>query len=215
MYPLDDKDYSLLLNYITYLIIKKVDTHTESYPILKCFFDLLFKLEDKMENNVINQRDILSFTYYFYEHYCSNEKYKHCLDKKLESYQDIYDNSLIDWLDFDIVFIKECKKESAYNKAVKLLENILDNLKPNSKLLEVLYLYDSGSGKIKNNNKTDYSKISFNLSMITKENIISHIKNIIPNIIIRKSEDINRKTDHYTECDIYSGIVTIYERTNF
>ena len=78
MYPLDDKDYSLLLNYITYLIIKKVDTHTESYPILKCFFDLLFKLEDKMENNVINQRDILSFTYYFYEHYCSNEKYKHC-----------------------------------------------------------------------------------------------------------------------------------------
>ena len=215
MYPLDDKDYSLLLNYIIYLIIIKVDKHTESYPILKCFFDLLFKLEDKMKNNVINQRDILSFIYYFYEHYCSNEKYKECLDKKLESYKDLYDNSLINWLDFDIVFIKECNKESAYNKAVKLLQNVIDNLKPNSKLLEVLYLFDSGSGKIINNNKIVNSKISFNLSMITKENIISHIKNIIPNIIIRKNEDINRKTDPYSECDIYSGIITVYEKALF
>ena len=215
IYPLDDEDYLLLLNYIIYLMLQKVNKHTESYPILKCFFDLLLKLENKMKENLINQRDILSFTYYFYEHYCSIEKYKDCLDQKLNLYKDIYDNSLINWLDFEIVFIKECNKESAYYKAIKLLVDVTDNLKPNSKLLEIFYLIDSGWGKIKNNNKIDDAKISFNLSMISKENIISHIKNKIPNIIIRKNKARNRKTEPYAEYDIYSGIMTIYEETLF
>ena len=215
LYPLDNEDYSLLLNYTIYLIIQKVDKHTESFPILKCFFDLLSKLENKLKNNIINKRDILSITYYFYENYCSTEKYKDCLGQKLDDYQNIYDNSLINWIDFDIIFIKECKKESAYYKAVKLLENVLDNLKPNSKLLEIFYLLDSGSGKIRNNGKNDDSKTSFNLSMITKENIINHIKSIIPNIIIRKDLARNRKTSPYAECDINSGIMTIFEKTLF
>ena len=37
----------------------------------------------------------------------------------------------------------------------KYFKNVLNDLKPNSKLLEILYLLDSGSGKIKSNNKTD------------------------------------------------------------
>ena len=215
IYPLNDEDYSLLLNYIIYLIIQKVNKHTESYPILKCFFYLLNKLENKLKNKLISQRDILSFTYYFYEHYCSIEKYKDCLDQKLKSYKDLYDNSSINWLDFEIIFIKECKKDSAYYKAIKMLENILVNLKPNSKLLEIFFFLDSGSGKIRKNNEIDNSKTSFNLSMISKENIISHIKNIIPNIIIRKDKARKRKTDPYAECDIYSGMMTIYEKTLF
>ena len=215
MYPLDEEDYSLLLNYITYLIIRKVNEHMESYQILKTFFDLLNKLEDKMKKDIITKRDILSLVYYFFEHYCTAKNYKYCLDKKLESFQDIYDNSLVDWLDFDIVFIKECKEGCAYNKAVKLLENVLEDLKPNSKLLEILYLLDSGSGKVKSNDNFDDSKISFNLSMISKENIISHIKNLIPNIIIRKDFAGNKKGERYADCDLYSGIMTIYEKTLF
>ena len=66
MYPLDEEDYSLLLNYITYLIIRKVNEHMESYQILKTFFDLLIKLEDKMKKDIINKRDILSFVYYYF-----------------------------------------------------------------------------------------------------------------------------------------------------
>ena len=167
-----------------------------------------------MKNKLINQRDILSFIYYFYEHYCSIEKYKICLDQKINNFKNLYDNSLINWIDFDIVFINECNKESAYYRATKLLENILDNLKSNSKLLEILYLLDSGPGKNTINNNGN-SKISFNLSMISKHNIISHIKNIIQNLIIRKNKATNRKTDPYAECDIYSGIMTVYEKTLF
>ena len=215
IYPLEDEDYSTLLNYIIFLIVKKVNKHTESYPILKCFFNLLSELENKMENHLINKRDIISFVYYFYEHYCSCEKYKDCLDQKNDNYKDLYNNCSIEWIDFEIVFIKELKKESAYYKAVKLLENVLDNLKPNSKLLEILYFLDSGSGKIKNSNKTGDEKIVFNLSMISKENIISHIKNIIPNMIIRKDEARHKNKEPYAESDIYSGIITVYEKTLF
>ena len=217
LYPLENEDYELLLNYSILAIITKVDKHTESYPILKCFFHLLELLNEKLEKKLINQRDILSFVYYFYEHYCSNEKYKECLEKKIKSYKDLYDNSEKNWLDFDILFLNELNKESAYYKAKKLLEDVILNLKQNSKLLEILYLLDSGSGHIKKNKKKSYynSKTSFNLSMISKENIISHIKILIPNIIIRKTVAFNRKTDPYAECDINSGIMTIYEGTLF
>ena len=215
LYPLDNDDYTLLLNYTIYLIINKVNKHTESYPILKCFFDLLELLEQKMKNKLINQRDILSFAYFFYLHYCSIEKYKNCLEEKMDSYKDLYDNSKKNWLDFDILFINECNKESAYNKAKKLLEDVLLNLKQNSKLLEILYLLDSGSGNVKKKKYNPSSKTSFNLSMISKENIISHIKILVPNIIIRKSVASNKNSEPYAECDINSGIMTFYEQTLF
>ena len=215
LYPLDNDDYTLLLNYTIYLIITQVNKHTESYPILKCFFDLLESLEEKMKNKFINQRDILSFVYYFYQHYCSIEKYKNCLEQKMDSYKDLYDNSKKNWLDFDILFINECDKESAYCKAKKLLEDVILNLKQNSKLLEILYLLESGSGNFKKYMYNSSSKTSFNFSMISKENIISHIKILIPNIIIRKSVASNKNSEPYAECDINSGIMTIYEQTLF
>ena len=212
LYPLDDIDYELLLNYSIYLIIMKVNKQTESYPILKWFFNLLSLLEEKMKNNIINKRDILSFALYFYEHYCSNEQYKDCLEQKIDSYKELYDNYENNWLDFEFVFIKECNKESAYHKAIKLLEDVLLNLRHNSKLLEILYLLDSGSGK---NKQFDNTKTSFNLSMISLCNIIAHIKILIPNMILRKPKSLKKKYDPYAECDINSGIMTIYEETLF
>ena len=218
IYTLNEEEYSLLLNYIIYRIIEKANKHTETYPILKCFFELLDKLKIKEENHIINKRDIISFVYYFYEHYCSAEKYKKCLCNKIDSYKDLYENysnKTIEWLDFEIVFIKECRKDCSYHKAVKLLKDVLGNLKSDSKLLEILYFIDSGTGRIRKNNKNDDSKISFNLSMISKQNIIDHVENLIPNIIIRKAKSSNKKTESYAKCDILSGIMTIYEETLF
>ena len=215
IYPLNEDEYSLLLNYVIFLIIKKVNEHTESLPILKCFFNLLSKLEEKMKKEIINKRDTLSFTYYFYEHYCSANKYKDCLEQKFYDFKIIYDTCSINWPDFDFVFFKECNQESAYYKALKLLEDILDNLKPNSRLLEILYLIDSGTGNSRNNNKTDKTNILFNLSMISKKNIITHIKNIFPNMIIRKNKARKKKISRYADSDIYSGIITFYEETLF
>ena len=211
IYPLNDYEYSLLLNYIIYLIIIKVNKHTESYPILKTFFNLLSILEEKKSKQIITGADVLSFIYYYYEHYCSAEKYKECLFHKKDFYKDLYDNSSIDWLDFEIVFIKECRIDCSYYKAIELLKNVVGNLDVNSKLLEILYFIDSGVGKIRKNKKKWNFKTSFTLSLISKENIISHIKNIIPNIIIRK--DKSNQKECYANCDIYSGLMTIYEYT--
>ena len=215
IYPLNEDEYSLLLNYVIFLIIKKVNEHTESLPILKCFFNLLSKLEEKMKKEIINKRDTLSFTYYFYEHYCSANKYKDCLEQKFYDFKIIYDTCSINWPDFDFVFFKECNQESAYYKALKLLEDILDNLKPNSRLLEILYLIDSGTGNSRNNNKTDKTNIFLIFEMISKKNIITHIKSIFPNMIIRKNKARKKKITLYAESDIYSGIITIYEETLF
>ena len=71
----------------------KANKHTESYPILKTFFNLLSILEKKMAQNIISKKDILSFSYYYYEHYCSADKYKYCLEKDLKSYENLYNNS--------------------------------------------------------------------------------------------------------------------------
>ena len=43
----------------------------------------------------------------------------------------------------------------------------------------------------------------------------SHIKNIIPNIVIRKSKAMNKKTGPYAEYDIYSGIIIVYGQILF
>ena len=102
-----------------------------------------------------------------------------------------------------------------YSGSVELLKDVLGNLKSDSKLLEILYFIDSGTGRIRKNNKNDDSKISFNLSMISKQNIIDHVENLIPNIIIRKAISSYKKTDSYAKCDILSGIMTIYEETLF
>ena len=75
-------------------------------------------------------------------------------------------------------------------------------------------MINSGVGRIRKNKKKKWDyKTSFNLSLISKENIISHIKCIIPNIIIRK--DRTKEKESYAECDIYSGLMTIYECTLF
>ena len=216
LYPLEEDDYSLLLNYITYLIFIKVNQHTESYPILNCFFDLINKLKKKMNEKMINQRDILSFSYYFYKNYCSVKSYKNSLhNNNKESYINLYDSMSINWLDFDIVFIKEIKNGCSYKKAIKLLENVLDNLNENSKLLEILYFLNSGTGRIINNENNYGPKTSFNLSMISKDNIINHVKSLIPNMIIRKNKPTNKNSDPYAECEILSGMITIYEETLF
>ena len=92
------------------------------------------------------------------------------------------------------------------------MKDVLGNLKSDSKLLEILYFIDSGTGRIRKNNKNDDSKISFNLSMISKQNIIDHVENLIPNIIIRKAKSSNKKTESYAKCDILSGIMTIMKK---
>ena len=210
IYPLKDEQYLFLLNYIIYQIIKKVNCHTESLAILKTFFLLLFELEEKMKKKLITNRDILSICTWFCINYTSVEKYKFCLNKKKDNYIEIYETNSNKWLDFEILYIKECNDECSYYKAFKLINEVVGNLKTNSLLLEILYFMDSGFGTLRNGKKNK----SFNLSKLSKDDIISHVKNIIPNFIIRK-EDKNsyyKSSKGYAEYDVVSGLLIFYEK---
>ena len=218
IYPIDETSYEYLLNYTIYLIASKVNEHTEAFIILKTFFKQLELLEEKFKKNIINRKDILSFCSWFKNNYTSAEVLKAGLNGHFDRFEDIYKNSTDEWLNYQITFIKELNKESSYFKAFQFLNDVISNLNEDSKLLEILYLIDSGTGFI--TNRKEKNKKAFNLTSISKKIIINHIKNIIPNIIIRKNKKDNiEKTifysDAYAEFDIYSGLVIFYEETLF
>ena len=213
VYPIGNIEYNLLINYIIYLIAENAVTHTESFIIFKTFFYFVNLLEKKMKSNLINQRDILSFCYWFKVNYTFMNQYKRCLDEKIDNYEEIYDNGSTDWIDFELLFIKECNKESSYSKAFNLLEKVINNLTPKSSLLEILYFIDSGTAY--SINKKQEGK-SFNLSMISKDNIKTHLNKIIPNIIVRKKKNNEFTSKNgYAEYKVFSGITIIYEETLF
>ena len=215
IYPIEEKEYQLLLNYTIYLISLKVNETTEAYFLFKTYFKQLKDLEAKLKNDTITRKDVLSFSLWFKNNYTSNEVLKKCLDCKIEKYEEIYDNCTDEWLDYEIIFIKEINSKCAYSKAFEFLLKVISNLKNDSKLLEILYLIDSGTGETINEKK----KIdrTFNLSLISKETIISHIKQIIPHMIVRKREKIKSIyfRDGYAEFDIFSGLIIFYEETLF
>ena len=187
IYPIDHLSYNLLINFIIYLIAENGVTHTESLVIFKTFFYFMNLLEKKKESKVISERDILSFCHWVKDNYTFMDVYKRCLDEKINNYEEIYNNCSSDWIDFELLFVKECHKESSYFKAFNLLENIINKLHPKSSLLEILYFIDSGTAYSRNKNKEGKS---FNLSMYSKNDIIILLKKIIPNILIRKKKII-------------------------
>ena len=218
IYPIDEKSYEYLLNFTIYLIASKVNEHTEAFIILKTYFKQLEFLEEKFKKNIINRKDILSFSNWFKNNYTSAEVLKAGLNGHFDNFEDIYENSTDKWLNYQITFIKEINKECSYFKAFQFLNEVISNLNEDSKLLEILYLIDSGTGFV--TNRKEENKKAFNLTSISKKSIINHIKNIIPNIIIRKNKKDNvEKTifysDAYAEFDIYSGLIIFYEETLF
>ena len=107
IYSIDNIEYNLLINYIIYLIGENAVTHTESLIIFKTFFYFVNLLKTKLQSKLINQRDILSFYYWFKDNYTFMNQYKRCLDEKIDNYEEIYNNYSTDWIDFELLFIKE------------------------------------------------------------------------------------------------------------
>ena len=214
VYPIGNLEYNLLINYIIYLIAENAVTHTESLIIFKTFFNSVNLLENKMQSNIINQRDILSFCNWFKDNYTFMNQYKRCLDEKIDNYEEIYNKGSTDWIDFELLFIKECNNESSYSKAFNLLEKVINNLTPKSSLLEILYFIDSGTAYSTNMKQEGKS---FNLSMTSKDNIIEHLNKVVPNIILRKKKnnEFTSKNCYDAEYKFFPGIIIIYEEALF
>ena len=176
VYPIDEKSYDYLLNFIIYLIASKVNEHTDSFIILKTFFKQLQFLEKKLKNNIINRKDILSFSNWFKNNYTSASALKSGLNEHFDHFEEIYEKCTDEWLNYQITFIKDINKQCSYFKAFQFFNEVISNLNEDSKLLEILYLINSGTGFI--TNRKEKNKKSFNLTSISKNSIINHIKKI-------------------------------------
>ena len=97
----------------------------------------------------------------------------------------------------EIINIKERSDINPYFKAIKFLKDIANNLNEDSCLFDLLFQYNSGisndinlfSKKRKKSINAEDTK--FELSMLTVEELTNHIKEILPNIIIRYTNDDN------------------------
>ena len=112
----------------------------------------------------------------------------------------------------EIVNIKQSKKNNPYREAIDFLKNIADNMNEKSCLFGFVLQYNSGistdiiilkeSEENKNNNK------KYELSMLTVNEVINHLKDILPNIIIRYTCNDNIYAFHST----YNDVIFINEK---
>ena len=146
--------------------------------------------------------------------------------KLLEAFSDICIKTILSnnsILDSDYVNIEEMNKtdrENPYYKAVELLNNIIDNLNENSRLFEVFLYFNSGTienylakdekieyysknmfdEKIKI--KTGTYKTEFGLSILNLKQVKSHLKKLIPKIIIRTETTVKFRAYFENETNI-------------
>ena len=119
-------------------------------------------------------------------------------------------------LEIDYIKIGTGNKNNPFNKAIELVKNIIDNLEENSRLFEAFLYFDSGSieNYLESINETNYYynnsfnekvvikskkyKSEFGLSLLNINQVKSHLKKLIPKLIIRLSSN-NKFRAYYEE----------------
>lgn len=83
----------------------------------------------------------------------------------------------------ELIILKNCLDGCAYANAFKLLKDIINNITSDSKLFTYFYLCNSGSGC----NRLFKNVISFKLSMLSENMIKDHLEKLLPEAIFRYS----------------------------
>ena len=219
-----DNDVNLLKEYILKLIIKYffIDTTNKKYS-KKNIINKLNKMRLKVIDNITqifndieqfteNKEKSLVLKYRLYRAtlynlYSAIHKYstKKPLCLKILSK---YDQKILD--------INSCSNKNPYNNAIKFLKKVADNLNENSCLFDLLMQYNSGiSDDIKllsrKNSEIDVDCARYELSMQTVEEIVNHLKNILPSFIIRYTSD----KDNYAFYSCVDDLIFINEKRAF
>lgn len=126
------------------------------------------KIRDNIEKNLTNEEQNLLQK-------LKNQKNKNKCYKENKVYEEPI-----------ITFLEECKDNSPYSLAIKLLKNIIMNMTPNSQLFEILFFAASGTG----NNKIE-KEIAYKLSLLSEKKIKNILINLIPKYILRESQATN------------------------
>ena len=129
-------------------------------------------------------------------------------------------NSIFDLDYVNIAELAKTDKENPYYRAVELVNNIIDNLDENSRLFEVFLYFNSGTieNYLEKNEKIEYYsknmfeerkkiktgtyKTEFGLSLLNINQVKSHLKTLIPKIIIRLETNVKFRAYFENETNI-------------
>ena len=188
------EDYNICLGYIFYKFTRKIAFKKKAILYAKLIIDFLNDLQLNLKGYNLN---VLRMLFWYKKCYISNSD----LEKKIEKINEI--NESIN--DFKLCYPKNCSENTPYNNAIVFLENFIENLNENSYLLEILYLIDSEASS----NRIYKSCRFFHFSLLSLEQIKSHLKLSIPEVIIRyKNSEKSETNGSY----IYKyGVTRIYE----
>ena len=193
-----------------------------------------FQADKEKEYKIIDLLDFLSDFNKEYEKYINEiEDLKIDLKDKLLLIK-AYNNKFIDsfmlgyQIDYiTIIDIEREKKSNPYIKSLKFIKNIIMNIKEESRLFEVFLYLDSeiieniliksdikAEGAIEvygENNKLSKNPTEYGINMITVDEIINHLLNLIPRYIIR----IDTRLKFNVNFDPNTKIMILNERQLF
>lgn len=201
---LSDEDYDICLGYVIYKLAKKISNFYNAILLAKLIIDLLDELEANLNGRNLN---VLKVLYWYKKFYLSGTDFV----ERLNSINNLEVGELIH--DFKLCYPKKCAKNTPYNNAIVFMENFVEQLNDDSYLLEILYLIDSESSS----NRIYKNCRVFNLTLLSLEKIKSHLKLLIPEVIIRYKNSKNSKTNgsfvfHYGVTRVYEN--EIYKTVN-
>ena len=88
-----------------------------------------------------------------------------------------------------IMNIKNSSQSNPYNKAIKFLKEIVENLNEDSYLFDVLFQYNcdisEDAVKLQKKDKNEIVFLNHELSMLTVKEVTNHLKSILPDFIVR------------------------------
>ena len=105
-----------------------------------------------------------------------------------------------------ILFFSDINKNSAYYQSYNLLKKIIENIKSDSYIFDLLYMINSGTGGNKLTNE-----ITFKHSLLSEEKIKKELNSLLPKYIFRESIP----GDYNAYFSPYSKLISVNENSYF
>ena len=193
---LSNEEFDICLGYVIYILGKEIAFDIDAIIFAGLIIDLLNELQTNLGDRNLN---ILKILLWFNKSYL----YQRDFIRSFSSNKDLKVSKSC--LDFKLCYPKKGAENTPYHNAYIFLNNLIDKLSEDSFLLEIFYLIDSKAS----NHKIYKDCRLFNFSLLSLEQIKSHLKNLIPEVIIRFKKPI--KPLFNSSDTINYGLVKIYE----
>ena len=197
---LTDIEFEICLGYAIHYLVHKFSYHCNAILFVGLILNLLQQLEENLEKHNLN---ILRILFWYGKYYISTDEFKEKLAKydKLEVPKPEFD--------FKLCFPKKCPKNTPYYNAYVFMKDFVDKLTEDSYILEILYLIDSESSS----NRIYKSCRLFKFSLLSLEQIKSHLYALIPEVLVRNTICTNKYSNG--SYIWISGVTRVYEKEIF